>query len=72
MTPNSRRIEKDVFCHPTSSTFFSNRSCLDALEEQYGMANINGRAITNLWFSDAVDVLAEEQQELEALVKSLD
>ena len=36
------------------------------------MANIDGRAITNQRFTDGVDVLAEEQHELLALVKSLD
>ena len=72
MTLNSWSKDKDVFCHPPSSTFCSNRSCLGGLEEQYGMANIDGRAITNMRFSDGVDALAEEQQELESLVKSLD
>ena len=28
------------------------------------------RNITNLWFVDVIDVLAEEEQELEALVES--
>ena len=72
MTLNSWSKDKDVFCQPPSLTFFLNRSCLDALEEQYGMANINGRAVTNLRFSDGEDALADEQQELEALVRSLD
>ena len=72
MTLNSWSKDKDVFCHPPSSTFCSNRSCLCGPEEQYGMANIDGRAITNMRFSDGVDALAEEQQELESLVKSLD
>ena len=72
ITLNSWTKDKDVFCHPPSSTFFSNRSCLDALEEQYGIANIDGRAITNQRFSHGVDALAEEQHELEALVKSVD
>ena len=72
MTLNSLSKDKDVFYHQPSSTFFSNRSCLDALEEQYGNANIDGRAITNLRFSDGVDALAVEQQKLEALLISLD
>ena len=72
MALNSWNKDSDVFSHPPSSAFFSNRSCLDALEEQYGMANIDGRAITNLRFSDGLGALAEEQQELEALIKSLD
>ena len=45
---NSWSKDKDVFCHAPSSTFFSNGSCPDALEEQYGKANIDDRAITNL------------------------
>ena len=72
MTLSSWSKDKDVFCYPPSSTFCSNRSCLDALEEQYGMTNIDGRADTILRFFDGVDALAEVQQELEALVKSLD
>ena len=51
---------------------FSNKSCLDALEEQFGMANIDGKAITNQRFSDGEDALAEEQHEVEAPVKNLD
>ena len=55
-----------VFYHPPSSTFFSNGSCLDALEELYGKANIDGRIITNMRFSDGVDALADEELELKA------
>ena len=43
----------------------------DALEEHDGKFNIGGRNITNLWFADDIDALAEEKQELEALVESL-
>ena len=67
MALDSSCEDKDVFCHPLSSTFFSNGSCLDALEEQYGKANIDGRAITN----DGVDALAEEEHELEAQAAQL-
>ena len=42
----------------------------DALEEHDGKVSIGGRNITNLRF--AIDALAEEEQELEALVESLD
>ena len=41
----------------------------DALEEHDGKVSIGGRNITNLRFADA---LAEEEEELEALVESLD
>ena len=44
----------------------------DALEEHDGKVSIGGRTITNLRFADDIDVLAEEEQELEALVESLD
>ena len=42
----------------------------DALEERDGKFSIGGRNITNLRFADDIDALAEE--ELEALVESLD
>ena len=44
----------------------------DALEEHDGKVSIGGRNITNLPFADDIDALAEEEQELEALVESLD
>ena len=34
--------------------------------------SIDGRNITNLRFADGIDALAEEEQEKEALVESLD
>ena len=42
----------------------------DALEKHDG--NIGGRNITNLRFADNIDDLAEQEQELEALVESVD
>ena len=44
----------------------------DALEEHDGKVSIGGRNITNPWFADDKDALAEEEQELEALVESFD
>ena len=44
----------------------------DALEEHDGKVSIGGRNITNPRFADDIDALAEEVQELEALVESLD
>ena len=44
----------------------------DALEEHDGKVSTGGRNITNLRFADDIDALAEEEQELEALVESLD
>ena len=43
----------------------------DAQEEHVGKVSIGGRNITNLRFADDIDALAEEEQELEALVESL-
>ena len=42
------------------------------LEEHDGKVSIGGRNITNLRFADDIDALAEEEQELESLVDSLD
>ena len=44
----------------------------DALEVHVGKVSIGRRIITNLRFADDIDALAEEEQELEALVESLD
>ena len=42
----------------------------DALEEHDGKVSIGGRNTTNLRFADDIDALAEEEQELEALVEA--
>ena len=63
---------KDIFFHPPISTFFLERILPYALEEHDGKVGIGGRTITNLRFADDIDALAEEEQELEALVESLD
>ena len=44
----------------------------DTLEDHDGKVSICGRNISNLQFVDDIDALAEEEQELEALVESLD
>ena len=44
----------------------------DALEDQHGKVSIGARNIISLRFADDIDALAEEQQELEALVENLD
>ena len=63
---------KDVFFHPSSSTFFLQRIMSDALEEHDEKISIGGRTITNLRFADGIDALAEEDQKLEALFEGLD
>ena len=44
----------------------------DALEEYDEKVSIGGRNITNLRFADDINDLAEEEQELEVLIESLD
>ena len=44
----------------------------DALEEHDGKVSIGRRTITNLRFADDIDALPEKEQELEAVVESLD
>ena len=56
---------------PTLFNIFLERIMSDALEEHDGEVSIGGRNITNLRFADDIDALAEEKQELEALVESL-
>ena len=51
---------------------FSQRVMSGALEEHDGKVSIGGINITNLRFADDTGALAEEEQELEALVESLD
>ena len=57
---------------PTLFNIFLEQIMSDALEEHDGTVSIGGRNITNLRFADDIDALAEEEQELEALVESLD
>ena len=57
---------------PTLFNIFLERTMSDALQEHDGKVSIGGRNITNLQFADDIDALAEEEQELEALVESLD
>ena len=54
------------------NSIFLERIVYDSLEEHDWNVSIGGRNITNLWFADDTDALAEEEQELEVLVKSLD
>ena len=58
-------LGKDAFYHPPSSTFFK-RILSDTMEEHDGKVSIGGRTVTNLRF-DGI-----EEQELEALVESLE
>ena len=57
---------------PTLFNTFLELIMSDALEEHDGKVSIGGRNSTNLRFADDIDALAEEEQELEALVESPD
>ena len=43
-----------------------------ALDEHYEKARRSGRTISNLRFADGIDALKDEEQEIDALVESLD
>ena len=57
---------------PTLINIFFKRIVSDALEEHGRRVSIGRRNITNLEFADDIDAQAEEEQELEVLVESLD
>ena len=65
-------VRQGCLLSPTLFNIFLERIMSDALEERDGKVRIGGRNITNLRFADDIDALAEEEQELEALVESLD
>ena len=65
-------VRQGCLLSPTLFNIFLERIMSDALEEHDEKVSIDGRNITNLRFADVIDALAEEEQELEALVESLD
>ena len=65
-------VRQGYLLSPTLFNIFLERIMSDALEEHDGKVSIGGRNITNLRFADDIDALAEEEQELEDLVESLD
>ena len=65
-------VRQGCLLPPTLFNIFLERIMSDALEEHDGKVSIGGRNITNLRFADDIDALAEEEQELEALIVSLD
>ena len=61
-------VRQGCLLSPTLFNIFLKRIMSDALEEHDGKVSIVGRNITNLRFADDIDALAEEEQELEALI----
>ena len=64
-------VRQGCLLPPTLFNIFLDRIMSDALEEHDGKVSLGGINITNLWFADDIDALAEEEQELEALVEIL-
>ena len=65
-------VRQGCLLSPTLINIFLERIMSDALEEHDANVSIRGANVTNLRFVDDIDALAEEEQELEALVESLD
>ena len=65
-------VRQRCLLSPTLFNIFLEQIMSDALEDHDGKVSIGGRNIINLQFADDRDALAEEKQELEALVESLD
>ena len=65
-------VRQGCLLSPTLFNIFHERIMSDALEEHDGKVSIGDRNITNLRFADGRNALAEEEQELEVLVESLD
>ena len=63
-------IRQGYLLSPNLFNIFLETIMSDALEEHNGEVSIGGRIITNLRFPAGIDALAENEQELEALVES--
>ena len=66
------RVRQGYLVSPTLFNIFLEWIMSDAQVEHDRKVSIGDRNITNLRFADGTDALAEEEQELEALVESLD
>ena len=65
-------LRQGYLLSPTLFNIFLERIMSDALEQHDGKVSIGDRNITSLRFADYIDALAGEEQELKALVGSLD
>ena len=62
---------KGCFLSPTLFNIYLEWAMSDALEEHDGKVSISSRNIMNLLFAEDIDAVAEEEQEQESLVESL-
>ena len=65
-------VRQGCLLSTTLFNIFLEQIISDALEEHDGKVSIGGRNIAKLRFADDMNALAEEEQELEDLVESLD
>ena len=65
-------VRQGCLLSPTLFNIFLERIMSTALEEHDGKVSIGGRNLTNLRFADDTYALAQEEQELEALVEGLE
>ena len=72
MVQNNSRSKAKISFVTQPLQHFSRTNRSDALEEHDRKISIGGRNTTDLRFADDIDALAQEEQELEALVESLD
>ena len=65
-------VKQGCLISPILFNIFFERIMFDALGEHDGRISIGGRTIANMRFADDIDALVKEEQELEALVESID
>ena len=65
-------VRQGCFLSPILFDIFLERIMTDALKEHVGNVSIGCKNITNLQLAEDTDAVAEEEQELEAIVESLD
>ena len=65
-------VRQGCLLTPTLFNLFLERIMTDALQDHEGTVSIGGRAITDLRFTDDIDGLAGEEEELAKLAERLD
>ena len=65
-------VRQGCLLSPTLFNIFLERIMTDALEDHEGTVSMGGRTITNFRFTDDIDGLVREEEELANLVERLD